>query len=447
MKYLFIVLTLFFTTAFSSTTNAETSTEKVIIVFKNQIEEESIKHVNGTIENALETLPIVTGEIPEAAIKQLEKDENILSVEKDQRVSISSQTEGWGLNHISVYKAWEKNFTGKGINVAILDTGIAPHDDLSISGGVSLSELSTSYYDDNGHGSHIAGIIGAKNNNIGTVGVAPNTKMYAVKVLDHEGYGYLSDVIAGIEWSITNKMDIINLSLSMPLSSSALKNAVDEAYNNGLLVVAAGGNNGDSSGTTDTVEYPAKYSSVIAVGAIDVNNKRPSFSATGSSIELVAPGVNILSTYLNNKTLSMDGTSMATAYVSGALALLKESNPKLTNKQIRQKLQVLAKDLGSPGRDSVYGYGLIQVSQEPVVQITKRYRIYTGTFSTAKSLANAKDKLTAKRSWNIYEKATSLNFNPKYRLYTGLFKDKNKAEYEANKLRKEFGWNVYIQEE
>lgn len=426
---------------------AEPDTEKVIIVFKDEINDESITDLNGTIETELETMPIATGEIPESAIEQLEKDENIVSVERDQRVSISSQSIGWGLNKVAAPKAWETNLTGKGINIAVLDTGIAPHDDLSVTGGVSFLDTSTSYYDDNGHGSHIAGIIGAKNNNIGIVGVAPDSNMYAVKVLDSEGNGYLSDVITGIEWSITNKMDIINLSLSMPYSSSALRNAVDEAYNNGLLIVAAGGNNGSSSGTTDTVEYPAKYESAIGVGAIDQNNNRPSFSATGSDIEVVAPGVEIESTYLNNEVATMDGTSMATAYVSGTLALLKESNLKLTNKQLRQKLQALTIDLGSAGKDTFYGYGLVQAYQDTPVQTTKRYRIYTGTFSSARSLANAKDKLTAKRSWNIYEKATSLNFNPKYRLYTGLFKDRTKAEYEAQQLRKEFGWNVYLQAE
>ncbi|NOW34915.1 S8 family peptidase [Clostridium beijerinckii] len=160
-----------------------------------------------------------------------------------------------------------------------------------------------------------------------------------IKVLGNDGAGYLSDIIAGIDWCITNKMDIINLSLGSSVPSTALQQEVDKAYNQGILVVAAAGNDGTSDGSTDTVDYPAKYSSVIAVAAIDSNNKRPSFSSTGNNVEVAAPGVSVLSTYLNNKYVSMSGTSMSAPFVTGDLALLKQANPGLSPNQLRAKLK------------------------------------------------------------------------------------------------------------
>ncbi|WP_265416743.1 S8 family serine peptidase [Alkalihalobacillus deserti] len=135
-------------------------------------------------------------------------------------------------------KAWESGYTGKGVKVAVVDTGVAKHEDLIITGGISFPSYTSSFFDDNGHGTHVAGIIGARNNNYGTVGIAYESSIYAVKVLDQ------NDVIAGIDWSITNKMDIVNLSLGTISHSSTLKQVVDKAYSQGVLVVAAVGNNG-----------------------------------------------------------------------------------------------------------------------------------------------------------------------------------------------------------
>ncbi|WP_235426967.1 S8 family peptidase [Cohnella kolymensis] len=241
-----------------------------------------------------------------------------------------------------------------------MDTGIAPHEDLSVTGGASFVSYTASYADDNGHGTHVAGIIGARNNTIGVVGIAPDSSIYAVKALDYDGSGYLSDIIAGIDWSITNRMDLINLSLGSPQDSLTLHQVVDKAYSNGILVVAAAGNNGTANGSGDTLEYPARYESAIAVAAIDSTNQRGYFSATGSKVEVAAPGVNVTSTYLNNSYATMSGTSMATPYVTGNLALIKQANPTLSYTALRSKLDQTVVDLGAAGRDTWYGYGLIQ---------------------------------------------------------------------------------------
>lgn len=279
-------------------------------------------------------------------------------------ISVESQTQDWGIVRTDAPAAWESEFTGKGVKIAIVDTGIAAHEDLVVEGGVSFVSYTSSYSDDYGHGTHVAGIIGARNNALGTVGIAPESSLYAVKVLDNNGSGYLSNVAAGIDWAITNKMNIINLSLGSSSSSTTLKKAVDSAYSKGILVVAAAGNSGTSSGSGDNVQYPARYDSVIAVAATDINDKRAYFSSTGNTVEVAAPGVDIVNTYLNNQYAKMSGTSMAAPYATGNLALIMQAYPGLSAASLRIKLRESTKDLGSAGKDTWFGYGLIQAPDQ-----------------------------------------------------------------------------------
>jgi minor extracellular protease Epr len=339
---------------------SNTPTDRVIVVFKEKIDSKVIEQVGGKIDHSYHNVSAISVDVSKADISKLENNKKVMAVEPDKKVKITGQIDDWGIKDVKAPLSWKSNYTGKGIKVAVLDTGISQHEDLSIAGGVSFTTYTKSFLDDNGHGTHVAGIIGARNNNVGVVGVAPDTSLYAVKVLDSNGSGYLSDIISGIDWAIKNQMDIINLSFGTPEDSVALKQIVDEAYNKGILIVAAAGNGGNSAGTGDTTEYPAKYKSVIAVSAVDQNNKRGTFSATGSDVEVAAPGVNVLSTYMQNEYAYMSGTSMAAPFVSGTLALLKQANPTLTNIQLREKLEKSALDLGIKGKDNLYGYGLIQ---------------------------------------------------------------------------------------
>lgn len=128
--------------------------------------------------------------------------------------------------------------------------------------------------------------------------------------MDNNGEGYVSDIIAGIDWAVQNDIDIINLSLGSDTPSNMLKDVLDMAYSKGILIVASAGNTGYEPHTS-TVGYPAAYDSVIAVGAIDQSNKWADFSSVGPTVEVTSPGVDILSTYLNNSTKRLTGTSMA----------------------------------------------------------------------------------------------------------------------------------------
>jgi minor extracellular protease Epr len=231
----------------------------------------------------------------------------------------------WGIERVNARLAWN-NSTGKNVKIAVLDTGISStHPDLTVSGGINLvgKSKNNKWSDDNGHGTHVAGIIAAKNNTIGVVGVAPDAQLYAVKVLDAYGSGYISDVIEGIDWAVQNNMNVVSMSLGTAAYSQALNDTSANAYNAGIILVAVAGNSGDGNMSTDDVLYPAKFDYVIAVSAVDYNNLAPIWSADGAKIELAAPGVDIYSTWLNGGYANASGTSMAAPFVSGVAALVK----------------------------------------------------------------------------------------------------------------------------
>ena len=249
--------------------------------------------------------------------------------------------------------AW--NFTkGNGVKIGILDTGVSSHSDLNIAGGVSV--IGSNFTDNNGHGTAVAGIVSSVLNDYGNAGVAPSASVYAVKIMNNS-VGSLSDAISGVEWAIDNNMSIVLMSFGMETYSQIFKEVLDDAYNRNMLLIAASGNNGQ-----DNILYPARYSSVVAVGAVDSSGNLASFSSYGFEQELVADGVNINTTWLNNGYSLFSGTSLAAPHVAGVAALIKSHNNSLTNNQIRGKMQNDASDLGSSGKDDYYGFGLVQAN-------------------------------------------------------------------------------------
>ncbi|MEK4873396.1 S8 family peptidase [Bacillus sp. FSL W8-0102] len=347
--------------------------KEVVVVYKNMKGKEAAIENSHDVEHQFKSIPAVSVTADKQDVRQLESNPNIAYVEENvpfqladssfqtlsTKRAVSSNEKTWDMQAINASKAWENGVTGKGVKIAVIDTGIAPHSDLNIAGGVSTVDYTSSYKDDNGHGTHVAGIIGAKRNGIGIAGVAPDAQIYAVKALDKNGNGNLQDIAEALDWAIANKMDIINMSFGTSTDSKILHDLVDKAYKSGILLVAAGGNNGNSSGTGDTVEYPAKYSSVVAVSSLNSNKNRSVFSATGPEIEVSAPGENIVSTYLNGEYAVGSGTSMATPHVAGMLALLKQMHPNELNSQLRAEAEKEAMDLGKKGKDDWYGYGMV----------------------------------------------------------------------------------------
>ena len=193
--------------------------------------------------------------------------------------------------------------------------------------------------DDNGHGSHVAGIVAAQNNTIGVVGVGHRIDLYAVKVLDRNGSGYVSDIIEGIQWSISNNINVINMSLGTTTDVQAFHDAVAAAKNAGITVVAAAGNSGPSD---NTVLYPAKYQEAIAVSATNSTDGQPTWSSRGPEVDLAAPGNSIYSTYRNGTYAALSGTSMAAPHTAGAAALVLATHPGFSPDQVKAKLQSTA---------------------------------------------------------------------------------------------------------
>lgn len=269
-----------------------------------------------------------------------------------------------GLKIIYAKYAWRRS-TGRGVRVAVVDTGIANrHPDLRVYGGASFVPGVRSWNDDHGHGTHVAGTVAASANNRGVVGVAPHARLYAVKVLNKNGSGSTSSVINGLTWCYRARMHVANLSLGSGTTNHKRSN-YSRAYERagrllrrrGILAVAAAGNSGATS--RPYVGNPARCPSFMAVSAVDCKRKRARFSSYGPQVEIAAPGVNVLSTYPRTGYRRLSGTSMASPHVAGVAALVKRRYPAMHGDRIRLLMRARARNLGPAGRDWFYGYGLV----------------------------------------------------------------------------------------
>jgi subtilisin len=243
----------------------------------------------------------------------------------------------WGVQEIKAPQAWSLT-TGHRIKVGVIDTGVDfNHPDLkqSLARGINLLNRGALPHDDNGHGTHIAGTIAAANQLHGMIGVAPRSTIYPVKAFDQNGSAFVSDIILGIEWCVRNRVDVINMSFGMKTRSKSLLNAVSNAYNSGVIIVASSGNDGKRK----SIDYPARYPQTIAVGATNRLRRVAPFSNRGLHIDIYAPGDKILSSWLRGKYNEMSGTSMATSHVTGAIALLLAYKPGLTPGDIKTILK------------------------------------------------------------------------------------------------------------
>ena len=346
---------------------------KVLITFRerpNLAKKRLVENHGGEVRHNFSIAPIMAASVPRRAMDRIRMSDDVVSIEEDVTVRIAAETLTWGVDRIDAEIVHGGN-KGAGVKVAILDTGIdLGHPDLTVAGGRHFwgegAQEDDNYDDDDddGHGTHVAGTVAARDNEGGVIGVAPEADLYSVKFLDSTGHGSAIDLIRGIEWSVANGMDVINMSVETDVHVPALEAACDAAYASGVLLVSATGNSGNPSGTGDNVAYPGKYSSVIAVAATTntIDDQRWSYSptvgsSTGPDAELAAPGHDIYSTVPGGYGFK-NGTSMAAAHVSGVAALVIATGvtePEL----VRLSLQQTAEDLGAPGRDWLYGYGLV----------------------------------------------------------------------------------------
>jgi subtilisin family serine protease len=262
----------------------------------------------------------------------------------------------YSLKLINVEEAWKKT-KGKGVKIAVIDTGVdMTHPDLihSFKVMINMHNRTTDVTDDYGHGTHVAGLLTGLH-----TGVAPEADLYVAKVLNNEGHGTMANVSDGINFAINCDVDVLCLSLGVPFDLPVyLKQKLYDAEAKGITVVCAVGN-----GNKNTLEYPSKYEEIVAVGGVDENCQRAKFSNFGKEIDIVAPAVNVLSTYVDGKYARMSGTSMASPLVAGAIALLiadaRSQGIELKPRDIRK---IITKRLNQD-HSYDYGWGVLDVAK------------------------------------------------------------------------------------
>lgn len=392
---------------------------KIIIGFRHKpglnehAKHEKVFRAGGMPRRSHTFINAVSAQVPEEQISIMKRDPDIAYVEEDKLVSYAEPAtssaeyaDAWGVQHIGADAAVKSGIRGSGIKVAVLDTGIDyNHPDLkdNYKGGYNFAYDNDDPYDDSrqGHGTHIAGIIAARDNGTGVVGVAPDASLYAVKVLNGGLLGSTSDILAGIEWAISNGMHVINMSFGIPSDPANYSRAVEEAcqraFDAGIILIAAAGN-----ANQQRIDYTAAFSSVVAVSATTREDTRAAISNYGEKIELCAPGDGITSTIPGGGYGTLNGSSQASAHVAGVAALMlsvrKEPVTAAAADNLRQQLISTARDLGESGRDIYFGYGLVQApraSTDTTVQHPGRRAAHSKNFLQRRSRTAAHNQRKA----------------------------------------------------
>ena len=362
---------------FEARANTQTGdTTRVIIAFRERLETLNLSSMfPGRIVHQLKIINAVAAEIPINAIEQIAKDPRVRFIEHDGKVhalNIPNSTERvpapekqvtpHGITRSNATKAWAQS-TGKGVTVAIIDTGIdSTHADLAgrVTDGANFSTSDrAAWRDGHGHGTHVSGTVAANNDSIGVVGMAPDASLLAVKVLDDYGSGSYSNVTAGIEWSI-GKAQVANMSLGGTSDNQALREALIKAHKKGLIVIAAAGNSGEDWGNPPN--YPAAYPEVVSTAAVDQKDLRAYFSTYNKFVAIAAHGVAVMSCDKGGLYAKYSGTSMATPHVAGATALLRQTYPNESVVDLKRRLVCNAEDQWPQGRDNWTGHGILNVT-------------------------------------------------------------------------------------
>jgi subtilisin len=349
-------------------------------------EQALVRSHGGQIKYSYTIVPAIAASLPQSAIDALAKNPNVTRIEQDAIGSYldAELDNSWGVKRIGAGVIHNMNNEGDGIGVAILDSGIDyTHPDLAGNyvDGYDFYNGDNNPMDDLGHGTHVAGIIAALDNNLrnSVVGVAPKARIFALKV-GSPTVVTKSAVIAALDWIVLNNdtlgIKITNNSIGFLENSELLESAYQASYDAGVLHVCAAGNEGSVG-----LIYPAKLDCCIAVGATNNTDTIAGFSSVGPEVELSAPGWNINSTWLGGGYRLASGTSMASPHVAGTAALVWAAHPDWANTEVRDQLQYTALDLGTEGRDSSYGFGL--VNAYAAVGLINRTNVYVDSIAYA----------------------------------------------------------------
>ncbi|MBZ5586294.1 MAG: S8 family serine peptidase [Acidobacteriia bacterium] len=334
-------------------------------------EQTLVRAFGGAVRHTYRFIPAIAATLPQWAVTALSNNPIVSVIEPDVAIyALDEYDNAWGVKTINARAVHNGGNRGQGVKVCVIDSGIdATHPDLYqyYAGGYDFVNDDDNPADDNGHGTHVAGTIAALANNTGVIGVAPQASILAYKILGADGSGSFSDAIAAVERCAADGGKITSNSYGSTADPGSLvKAAFDKAAAEGILHVAAAGN-ARSIFACNAVAYPARYASVVAVGATDSSDKVASFSCRGAEVELAAPGVNIQSTWPGGAYATASGTSMATPHVSGLAALVLgcglvdlNNDGVVDGADVRLRMQQTALDLGTAGRDTSYGFGRIR---------------------------------------------------------------------------------------
>ncbi|MBL0385952.1 peptidase S8 [Tumebacillus sp. ITR2] len=296
----------------------------------------------------------------EAKLAELQADPNVESVEIDHVRTIDatpndpSYSSQWHLPKVQAPAAWDITKGSTSRTIAIIDTGVdLNHADLKskIVPGTDIVNGDSTAMDDHGHGTHCAGIAAALTNNAtNTAGMDWNAKIMPIKVLDSSGSGYDSDIDTGIYWAVDHGANVISMSLGGAAFSQASQDAINYAYNKGVIIVAAAGNE-----STSAKSYPAAYNNVVSVASTTSTDAKSSFSNYGSWVDVAAPGSSILSLRLGGGTTTMSGTSMATPLVAGLMSLTWSKNLTYSNTSVINRVETTSDAISGTGTYWTYG--------------------------------------------------------------------------------------------
>lgn len=316
---------------------------------------------------------IFTVALEDAVIEELRKNPLVEKVEISPVVQImageippynpSAVNTDWGVSRVFPANAWGKNIFGQGIKLLVADTGIQKNNPVFWKDGISVYKGGWNFVgdtndpeDDHDHGTYCCSIIAAQHNNLpGSYrGLAPGVDLYACKILDSKGSGVLDDVAAALDWARTHGIHVVSMSLGANGGTTAMQAACDAAWYAGIIILAAAGNSGPGE---NTVNWPAKYSSCVAVAAVDADENVADYSSRGPEVEVAAPGSKITGAWAGftykdrvvpgsgNRYFTASGTSAATPHVSAAAALMKCWYPLATNLELRLWLREHAQDI------------------------------------------------------------------------------------------------------
>lgn len=373
----------------------------------NNLEKEydSAEVISSNSQNCLQENHMTALTLSQQEVKELIDKNNVEFVEEDIEVLASvkrecdmskwhkkevietlqkKKDEEWNVRMIHADKARKlikkkRNKKGDSVKIAILDSGVDYNTDMNIAETISLvpdeEEISPLFIDASGHGTSVAGLVAAKDNKDGITGVDPYADIYSIRVLDDDNRAPVSRVVEGIYMAIERKVDIINMSFGVNSKSRALEKAVKDALDAGILIIAAAGNTGsaEKAGVDSTVQYPAAFDGVLAVGSVDKRGEVADSSATGSEIDLVAPGELVRSTGMFGSELVASGTSLAAPQVAGAAALIMEKDKNVSADFVRE---LLCQSANAYGDSDEYGSGLVDVNYalEHYDSFKKRYK-------------------------------------------------------------------------